>query len=427
MSEQDTLSESLWAATAAAAPEAPPLQTGRAADVIIVGAGYTGLSAALHLAERGTDAIVLEAREIGFGGSGRNVGLVNAGLWLAPDEIELRLGKEAGARLNGALGDSPALVFSLIERHGIECEALRNGTLHLAHSTDGLAELKRRAAQWLSRGAPVKVIDKATTTQLTGSEIYHGALYDLRAGTLNPLGYVRGLARAAQQAGASIHCHSPAKALSRHGDHWQVTTPAGMVSGEAVILATNAYSDDLWPGLKSVIIPIHFFQLATKPLGDNVRATIFPERQGAWDTQKVMTSFRVDAAGRLSVGSLGKLPDNDDASLKSWADHTLKRTFPQLDRTSWDFGWSGLLAFTPAHLPSLHQLAPRLLTCLGYSGRGIGPGTVMGKAIAEYLLGRPESELPLPITTPRPVPFRSIRSGIYEASFQTYHYCQRLR
>ncbi|MGI9302917.1 MAG: NAD(P)/FAD-dependent oxidoreductase [Gammaproteobacteria bacterium] len=418
---------SLWEATAPAQPDAPTLQGEQRADAVVVGGGYTGLSAALHLAEEGSDVVVLEAQQIGYGGSGRNAGLVNAGLWLAPEVIEARLGSEAGERLNEAFSRSPDVVFSLIERHSIACEATRKGTLHLAHTQAALDKLARRADQLSRLGAPVEVTERDATARMTGTHTYAGALYDPRAGTIQPMGYALGLAHAARRAGARIHCGSPATALTRGHKSWCVATPEGRVAADTIILATNAYTDDLWPGLKRAVIPTHFFQLATEPLGHNVRATILPGGQGTWDTHKVMRSFRMDATGRLILGSIGNLPGGAGAFPRRWAARMAARMFPQVGAQAWTHQWSGRIALTPDRLPRVHMLAPGVFTSLGYNGRGIGPGTIMGKALAEHLLGAPQSSLPVPVSSFHPLAFRNLREAAHEAFFQTFHTGQALR
>ncbi|MCB2123616.1 MAG: FAD-binding oxidoreductase, partial [Rhodobacteraceae bacterium] len=154
-----TAIQNLWRMTCGPALNLAPLAGDTTADVAVIGGGFTGLSAALHLAEAGARVVVLEAETVGHGGSGRNVGLVNAGLWTPPDEVEAALGSEEGAALNRALAAGPDLVFDLIARHGIECEAVRNGTLHLAHNASGLRDLQSRHAQQARRGAPVRLLD----------------------------------------------------------------------------------------------------------------------------------------------------------------------------------------------------------------------------------------------------------------------------
>lgn len=159
----DPLSHGLWEKTAPPAPQTETLSGDARAQVAIVGGGYTGLSAALFLAEAGTDVVLLEAEEIGFGGSGRNVGLVNAGMWVMPDDLPGILGETYGERLLDLLGDAPRVVFDLAMQHGMACEAMPVGTLHCAVGESGLAQLGERARQWQARGAPVRLLDREET------------------------------------------------------------------------------------------------------------------------------------------------------------------------------------------------------------------------------------------------------------------------
>ena len=406
---------SLWDATADEADVSVPLEGDAETGLAIVGGGFTGLSTALHAAERGLDCRVLEARRIGHGGSGRNVGLVNAGVWLPPREVGARLGEAKGAVLMRVLGDAPAYVMSLIERHQIRCELTRSGTIHAAHSPGGLRELARRAEDWRRLGAPVELLTRAEAAEKIGSNAYHGGLLDRRAGTINPMGYVRGLARAALAAGARISTGVTVRALRRDGDRWIVETDRGRVSARAVVLGTNAYTDDLWPGLKRTFTVIHYFQVATEPLGARAHA-ILPERQGLWDTAPVMFSVRRDAADRLIAGSMGRVIGGGGVS-RRWAGRRLARVFPALGPLRFETAWYGRIALTPDHLPRIHRLADGLYTPIGYNGRGIAPGTVFGKAMAELLSGGSEADLPLPVTEPARDGLAPVRSRLYGAAF----------
>ena len=217
------------------------MQGERSADLAIVGGGYTGLSAALAAAEQGVEVVLLEAVRVGHGGSGRNVGLVNAGLWLPPDTVTARLGETSGEALNATLAAAPGRVFELIDRHAIACEPRRDGTLHLAHAPGGMADLRHRAAQAQARGAPVTLLDADETARRTGSPRFHGALFDPRAGTIQPLAYARGLARAATAAGARIFEQSQVRACEHHGGQWVLRTDGGKLGRAACLMATNAY------------------------------------------------------------------------------------------------------------------------------------------------------------------------------------------
>ena len=246
--QNDALSHGLWEMTAPPAPPTSPLRGEIRADVAIIGCGYTGLSTALHLAEAGAKVVALEAIEIGFGGAGRNVGLVNAGMWLAPDDVATRLGPDYGERLLELLGNGPSEVEALVAKHSIACEFVRNGTLHCATGPSGLAKIEDRYAQWGLRGARVKLLSREETARRIGVNIYAGALLDLRAGTIQPLAYARGLARVALAAGAGVHNQSPVRSAERTGKVWRLKTDRGSVTADWIVVATDAYAaSGPWP------------------------------------------------------------------------------------------------------------------------------------------------------------------------------------
>ena len=403
---------SLWDRTAEEADRSAPLEGDAETEIAIVGGGFTGLSTALHAAERGLDCHVLEAHRIGHGGSGRNVGLLNGGSWLPPQDVRARLGEARGAALTEFLGAAPGYAMSLIERHQIRCELTKTGTIHAAHAPRGLADLERRAAEWRRLGAPVELLTRAEAAEKIGSDAFHGGLVDRRAGTLNPMGYVRGLARAALGAGARISTGTAVRALRRDGAQWIVETDRGRVAARAVVLGTNAYSDDLWPGLRRTFTLIDYFQVATVPLGERADS-ILPERQGLWDTAPVMFSVRRDAFGRIVAGSMGRVMGVS----RRWAASRLRRVFPSLGAVAFETAWHGRIALTPDHLPRIHRLADGLYTPIGYNGRGIAPGTVFGKAMAELLAGGREADLPLPVSEPAKDGLAPLKSRFCRAAF----------
>lgn len=414
MANSTTLS--LWDETAAEPGSENEMTADVVTDIAVVGGGFTGLSTALHAAANGLDCCVLEARQIGFGGSGRNVGLVNAGLWLPPQDVRKHFGEERGAKLVQVLGDGPNYVMSLIEQHQIRCELTRTGTIHAAHSPRGFKDLQRRAEEWSRLGAPVSLLSKDAACRKIGSPVFYGGLLDSRAGTINPMGYVRGLARAAKAAGARIHTGVSVTKLIRRGDGWLLETANGTVTAKSVVLATNAYTDDLWPGLSSSFVPINYFQVATVPLGDRA-ASILSERQGLWDTGTIMFSLRRDAADRLIIGSMGSVIGGEKGLSERWAARQLKRLFPDLGPVAFEKSWHGKIAMTADHIPRIHRLADGLYTPIGYNGRGIAPGTIFGKAMADLLAGGDEADLPLPVTGVKPEALRGLKAGFYQTAF----------
>lgn len=419
----DPKSHGLWEHTAPPPPATTALSQDVQADVAIVGAGFTGLSAALHLAEGGAKVVVLEAVEIGYGGSGRNVGLVNAGLWVMPDEIPLVLGDTYGPRVLDLLGGAPRVVFDLIARHGIECEAVRTGTLHCAVGAAGFAELTERARQWQSRGAAVRLIDAAETARKVGTEAYTGALLDERAGTIQPLAYVRGLADAAIAAGARVHTSSPVIAADDDGKAWRLRTPAGHVTAPSVIVATNAYTSNVWPQVRTELVHLPYFNLATRPLSDNLRRSILPERQGAWDTKEILSSFRFDKEGRLVFGSVGALRGPGLPIHRNWGRRAMTKLFPQLKGVEFETEWYGKIGMTVDNVPRFHRLGRNVVSFSGYNGRGIAPGTVFGRCLADLVAGKiGESDLPLPVTAAEPAPLRAVKEIYYEVGAQLAHF-----
>lgn len=413
----------LWTATACPAPTTVTLSGKISADVAIVGAGYTGLSTALHLAQAGLDAVVLEAKNLGHGGSGRNVGLVNAGLWVMPNALIETLGERWGLPLISALGDGPSLVFSLIEKFGIACEPVRNGTLHLGIGESGYRELGERERQWQALGAPVRRLNDEETARLVGTRHFSGSLLDQRAGTIQPLGYVRGLARAALDTGARIYTRTPVTAARNEGGKWRIETHGGAITASWLVIATNAYSE-LVPGFtfanqQTELTVLPFFQLATEPLPHEVAAGILPERQGCWDTRTVMTSMRMDEDRRLIFGSVGALEQLSTAAQRGFAERMLAKLFPALRGVRIDHFWHGQIGMTDNALPKFHRHGPNAIGVNGFNGRGIAPGTVFGHAMARHIAHG--EEMILPESPIKPVRYSALKSRFYKAGSHALH------
>ena len=384
-----------WFGTSAETFSSDTLQDSVDADIVIIGGGYTGLNIALEAAKRGAKAVVLEARTIGFGGSGRNVGLVNAGLWLSPEGIRQVLGDGIGDRLSGILAGAPEAVFNLIEKHRIDCAPVRSGTLHCAHSPKGYDSLKTRVDQMKALDAPVSLLSADETAERVGAKGLHGALFDPRAGTIQPLAYARGLARAAVESGASVHEESPALSVGWQDNRWEVATPAGLVRANALVMATDSYPFKMsWvQPLKSV--PVYYFQVATAPLTEKQRASILPGGEGCWDTATVMSSWRLDHEGRLIIGGMGQLSHIASGMHRQWIGRKIAKLFPALKGIEIERAWDGRIGMTQEKLPKIWRFGPGAYACFGYSGRGIAPGTVFGQRLANCILDKTEQVLPV--------------------------------
>lgn len=412
----------LWELTAPRAPATRELREDLTTDVVVIGAGYTGLSTALHLRERGVAVVVLEAADIGFGASGRNVGLVNAGMWVMPDVIERNIGQPHAGRLLELLGGAPRYVFELAARFGIACEALNNGTLHCGKGHRETSELEQRYAQWTARGAPVRLLSASETAARTGSFEFDAALLDLRAGTIQPLAFVRGLARAAMDLGALVFTRSPALRCDKASRGWTLFTNGGSVTAEWVVVATDAYALGPWSSVRTSQIHLPYFNFATAPLPPGVRESILPGREGAWDARRILSSFRTDAAGRLIFGSVGALGSLERPSHENWARRALKRLYPQLDGIDFESGWFGQIGMTTDNVPRFFKLDSNVVAFCGYNGRGIAPGTVFGRAMAEYVSGALDDDaLPLAPSRPARPALSGLREWVYRAGAQAVH------
>lgn len=395
---------SLWSATAAPGPELGQLGQSVRAEVAIIGAGYTGLSAALHLAAAGRDVVVLDAAEVGEGASGLNGGQVIPGVKHDPDVLEEIFGPLVGSRLVDTVASGPDVVFDLIQKYEIACAATRTGWIQPATSAAALEAIAARVGQWRRRGADVELLSAGETARLTGSQRYMGGWIDRRGGTVQPLSYVRGLARAARNAGARIFSRTPATDLAQTGREWRIRTPRGSVVSGTAILATDAYTDRLVDPLRRTLIPVPSFQVATVPIPEKLRQSILPGGQSASDTWHLLRYFRLDATGRLIMGSRGTFAEVPLAVAARHHYRAVREIFPQLEGIRYEYHWGGLVGMTRDHLPHLHEIAPGLLTGLGYNGRGVAMATVMGRILSDWVLGTPAPELAFPVTPLAPIP-----------------------
>jgi glycine/D-amino acid oxidase-like deaminating enzyme len=397
----------LYQDTAEAAIPTPPLDGDVRTDVAVVGGGITGLSTALHLAEHGARVVLLEAEEPGWGASGRNGGQVNPGLKHDPDQVERDYGQDLGSRMNALAGAAPALLFDLIKRHDIHCDARRNGTLRAAIRAKHAAQVRASAEQLTRRGAPVELLEGSSLERATGTARYQVAMLDRRGGDLNPLSFARGLVRAAQRAGAVVHGSTRALGLKRVGAIWQVDTAAGTVSATRVMLATNGYTDNLWPNLRRTIVPLFGAIAATAALPDAIASGIMPSRAVLYESGTVTVYYRVDAGQRLLIGGRGPMREIHAASAIPHLLRYARVLWPVLASARWTHAWGGRLAMTPNQHPHIHEPAEGVLICLGYSGRGVAMGTAMGAQLARRLMNR-SSEFDMPITGMKAIPLHSM-------------------
>ena len=412
--------ESLWTATAPAGPQVAPFAGDQRADVAVIGGGYTGLSTALFLAEAGVDVCVLERHEPGWGASGRNGGQVLACHKLDPPQMIAVYGAERGQAMTDMIGSAPDLVFSLIAKYGIECEARQDGWIQPAHNEAMQHVLRRRAESWIEQGAPVEMLDRDQVRDLVGSPLYLSGWLDKRSGGVNPLAYARGLARAAISRGARIHGDSDVLSFERAGTEFVVRTGKGTLRAEKIVIATNGYTGDLTPRLRRSIIAHNSFQLATRPLPEEIRRTILPRGQVSSDSRRILHYFRVHSTGRLLLGGRGFFAEPDSSARFAHLERAVAKIFPQAAGFGFDYHWYGRVAITPDHQAHLHEPEPGVIAALGYVGRGVALATAMGSVIARRIQGERSETLPFPITPIRTIPFHVLKK-VYAATVASYY------
>lgn len=402
--------QSLWEAVSPPRDGAASLEGDVSADVVIVGGGLAGLSSALHLAKRGRKVVVLEGKTIGWGASGRNNGQVIPVLSGAePEAIEQRYGA-VGERLVALIRDSADTLFQLARDEGIECEAEQNGWFQPAHTAGHMQVSEWRNAAWAKRGAPCRMLDHAQSTALLGSDKWFGGMLNPTGGHINPLMFVRGLAKACERAGVLIFENTPALKVERKLDRWLVRTSRGQVKSDAVLLATNAYSDaltkDLMPKMARSVVPVMSFQMSTQPLDDALREDIIPGREAISDTRGDLQFFRHDARNRLVSGGALIWKGNVKQRLQELVGDRLARAFPALGVPRFSHVWSGYIGVTVDHFPHFHRLGPNYWGWSGCNGRGVALTVSVGRELAAAIDG--DEDVALPFAPPVPIPFHSI-------------------
>ena len=400
--------DSLWAAMTPAGPDLPELVGTSEADVIVIGAGFTGLSTALHLREAGVDVAIVEAMEPGWGASGRNNGQVIPTLSRPdPDDIVAKHGA-VGERFVGLLRDSAQTLFDVARRYQIQAEQEQAGWVQPVHSPGRIKIAERRVRQWSKFGAPVELLSRDQTRQMLGSDAWFGGFWNKSGGHINPLALARGLARVALEQGARIYARSPATAFERKNGRWIVKTEKGEISGRALILATNAYtgefSKSLMPDIAHEAMPILSWQMATQPLSDAARATVIPGRQAMSDTHGELYFARYDARNRLVTGGAVIGPGNKVERIKARVTEWLQRLWPQIGPVQFDYVWNGYVGMTTDFLPRIHRLGPDAYGWTGCNGRAVALAIALGDELSKAVRGVPEQDLALPFSDPAPIP-----------------------
>ncbi|SFH68272.1 NAD(P)/FAD-dependent oxidoreductase [Albimonas pacifica] len=424
--ESPVIANSLWTATAPPPPDRPALTGEAEADLVVIGGGFSGLSAALHAAERGLSVVVLEAMTPGWGASGRNGGQVNPGLKEDPETVLARFGEDLGGRFIRLAMDDADYLFDLVARLGIDCDPRRGGFVQTAVNVAGLPPLRERARQWQALGRPVRALDRDEIASLLGFDHYVGGAVHETGGTVQPLKLALGLAEAAEARGVRIHARSRATAIEPGAERVTVRTAAGAVTAKKALVCLNGYGDGVHDRLRRSVVPVRSVQVATEILPENLRRTLMPRGHHGSDTQRLTTYFRMSPEGRFVIGGRSGFNDarvpGDHEDLRRIA----CRMIPDLADFEWTHAWGGSVAMTVDHFPHLHLLAPNVLSSGGFNGRGVAITVALGRVLGDWAAGRPPEALDAPVTPLRPIPFHAFRGlGIW-ATVQKYKLMDRL-
>ncbi|MEZ5669938.1 MAG: FAD-binding oxidoreductase [Alphaproteobacteria bacterium] len=378
---------SWYAATANDRTRYPPLDGHCSVDACVIGGGYTGLSAALHLAEAGFSVRLLEGRRVGWGASGRNGGQLGSGQRKDQEALEAMVGADRARALWDLAEAAKAAVRDRIARHAIACD-YRPGVMTVAHKPALTGELHAYADHLAGRYGydAIECLDPASVRQRLGSVRYHGGIVDTGAGHLHPLNYALGLARAARTAGAVLHEGTSATAVAG-GNRPRVATASGTVRCRFVVVACNGYLDRLVPRLMGAIMPINNYIVATAPLGEAAARALIRDNVAVTDTKFVVNYFRLSADRRLLFGGGETYSRRFPADIAAFVRPHLLKVFPQLAGTPVDFGWGGTLAVTPNRMPSFGRADGNVFHAQGFSGHGVALTTLAGALIAEAAAG----------------------------------------
>ncbi len=356
-------------------------------DVCVIGAGFSGLSAALHLAESGLSVCIVEAHRVGWGASGRNGGQLGVGQRVEQDDLEDRVGRDDARKLWDLSLESVALCKQLIKDHNIECD-LTPGILEVDHKAKFVAGtqayVEKLQRDYNYQGA--RFIDRQEVREMVGSSAYFGGSLDTTSAHLHPLNYALGLAKAAIAAGVKIYEHSEVLSYTKT-DPSIISLKNGLIKARFVLLACNGYVDDLDKKVASKIMPINNYIAATEPLTDTQAKALIRDNVAVADSKFVINYFRLSADKRMLFGggeSYGfKFPSN----IKQFVTKPMLEIYPQLKDVKLDYGWGGTLGITMNRMPYFDKLAPNVLCAVGYSGHGVGMATLGGKLMSEVVCG----------------------------------------
>jgi gamma-glutamylputrescine oxidase len=389
------------------------------ADICIIGAGYTGLSAALELAQAGYKVVVLEAETIGWGASGRNGGQICTGFSSGQGKIIAQLGKADAKRAFDMSEEAKRLIVERINKHKIDCD-LTWGYMHCIPKPHQFKELQEWAAEYEELGyGGNTLLSKSELEAKLGTTIYHGALREQGAGHFHPLNYCLGLADAALKAGAVIHEHSAVIEVNTSAKPW-ARTDKGKVSAKFMIIGGNAYLGKVVKPLYGRVMPVASYIIATEPLGENRAKALIADNEAVANTNFIVDYYRRSKDNRMLFGGRASYSGITPPVLGEYMRPRMTAVFPQLKDVKIDYAWGGNIAITSNRIPDCGRLSPTVYYAHGYSGQGVALANMYGKLMAECVMGTAERFDLLARVKHLPFPGGALRTPLLVAAMIYY-------
>ncbi|MFD1705580.1 NAD(P)/FAD-dependent oxidoreductase [Siminovitchia sediminis] len=401
---------SMWEATSNHRKDRPHLQGDTHCDVVIIGGGYTGLSAAYHLQKKNVKAIIVEKWQAGQGASGRNGGEVLTGYIGSMEAWEKKKGLESAKMMWQLSLDSIHLIEDIINKHQIRCDFKRNGDLFAAYKPGHMDALKRDQ-EYMARVMnyhDIKIVEKEDLPSEMNTSFYQGGRIDYGSAHFHPLNYALGLAEAVEEMGGIIYENSPAIKIERNSGKVTVTTPEGRVIADELVIATNGYADDVNPTIKKSVIPIESIMISTEPLPEELAEDIIKNDRAIHDTKRLLYYFRRTSDHRLAFGGSGRASSKrDQKNLFHQLHQGMLKVFPQLKGVRVEYQWGGKVGFTKEMIPYMGRLEDGTYFGFGYCGHGAAMSSLFGKMIADHITNEGLEDNPLMIDQLKPIPFHS--------------------
>jgi glycine/D-amino acid oxidase-like deaminating enzyme len=377
---------SFWQATMPGLPDRSGRPLPEAADVVVIGGGYTGINAARELARRGVAVSLLEARTLGYGASTRNGGIVHPGYKWGPRELIRRYGEDTGRALYRETLDGYETVKRLIADERIDCDFREVGHLELAYAPSHIRELEQAQASLVSLGTQTTIVPRERIREEIGSDAYFGALVVPGSGLLHPGRYFEGLARAAAMAGADLHENARARVIRRQADgRFAVETERGTILARDVFVATNGYTDGVVPSLRRRIIPIGSYIIASEPLPESVARELSPKGRSFFDTKNFLYYWHVSADRRMVFGGRASFMPTSIDETAAILHKGLLEVHPQMAGYRIDYAWGGNVGFTFDRMPHVGRTAQGIAFAMGCCGTGVAQMTHLGTMAGAWL------------------------------------------